>query len=336
MNVAVIILTWNAAAAALACLRTVTRQERAQAHVLVVDNASTDGTPERIAEQFPTVTLIRNPRNLGFAAGMNAGIRALQAAADPPDVIVLLNQDTQVAPNWLAEIVAPFERDPQIGAVGCKIRYADGTIQHAGAYLEWPRALAQHVGWHEPDTGQYDDCKDYETLTGAALALRTQALEEVGLLDPGYTPAYYEDSDLCWRLRRHSYRIVYNPRAVVTHHESLSITDDLTRSKYYNRGRLRYVLKTYAVADIVGPFLESEIAFVHAHGYTIEARALRWAYIETLAGLPEILAARRSFYPELSADETTAVQNALLQMKDALTASLRERARRTIDEIRII
>lgn len=336
MNVAVIILTWNAAETALDCMRTLTGQTRPPEQILVVDNASTDGTPEGISAQFPAVTLLRNPRNLGFAAGMNVGIRALQQQDEPPAVVVLLNQDTQAAPTWLQELIAAFDSDPQIGAVGCKILYGDGTIQHAGAYLEWPRALAQHVGWHEPDTGQYDECKDYEIVTGAALALRMTALTDVGLLDPGYTPAYYEDSDLCWRLRRQDYRIVYNPKAVVTHHESLSITNDLTRSKYYNRGRLRYVLKTYSFDDIVGPFLTSEIDFVTQHGYTVEARALRWAYIETLGNLPDILAARRAFYPNLSADETASMTDALVQMKHALTASLQQRARTTIDEIRII
>lgn len=336
MSVAVLILTWNAVDASLECLKSVTRQSLAPDHILVVDNASQDTTVEHICSQFPDVQVLRNVQNLGFAVGMNVGIKALQELATPPDIVVLLNQDTQVAPEWLQAISAPFAEDAQIGAVGCKLRYPDGTLQHAGAFLEWPRAIAQHVGWHERDTGQYDQRQEYETMTGAALALRMAALQEVGLFDPGFSPAYYEDTDLCWRLRRHGYRIVYEPQAVVTHHESSSIPDAVTRSRYYNRGRLCFVLKTYTFEDIIGPFAASEQAFIHEHGYSQEARALRWAYVETLVHLPEILTARQSFYPALLTNEKAQIAAMLMSFKQALTASLYQRTLILSDAIRSV
>lgn len=325
MSVALLILTWNAAAATLACLKTVARQTRAPDHILVVDNASQDTTVEQVHSQFPDIQVLRNAQNLGFASGMNVGITTLQKLAAPPDIVVLLNQDTQVTPEWLQAISAPFAEDAQIGAVGCKIRYPDGTLQHAGAFLEWPRATARHVGWHEHDTGQYDQRQEYETVTGAALALRMAALHEVGLFDPGFSPAYYEDVDLCWRLRRHGYRIVYEPQAVVTHHESSSISDAVVRSRYYNRGRLRFVLKTYTFEDMIGPFAASEQAFIRQHGYSQEARALRWAYVETLVHLPEILTTRQAFYPALQEHEKAQIAAMLMSFKQALTASLYQR-----------
>lgn len=331
MKVAILVLTWNACDAALACLQTVAQQQRPADTVLVVDNASEDGTAEQVARHYPDVLLIRNPHNLGFAAGMNVGIRALQQHDDPPDVVVLLNQDTLLTPTWLEEIVKPLADNPQAGAVGCKILYPDGRIQHAGAYLEWPRAVAHHIGWHEQDSGQHDEQRTLDVVTGAALALRMDALRQVGVFDTGYTPAYYEDADLCWRLRQQNYQVVYAPRAVLTHHESLSLRDEVRRGSYYNRGRLRYVLKSYALADMLGPFAEAELAFVRQHGHRMEERALRFAYIATIGNLPDILRARSAFHPPLTAAEQQAVAHMLLLCKHEVAQSAYRRGQSTLD-----
>ncbi len=333
MKTAVLVLTWNAANIVQGCLQSLKRQHHLPDYLFVVDNASSDQTIVSIEQEMPQAVIIRNSANLGFAGGVNVGIQALQALPEPPDVVILLNQDTTVEPAWLKEIILPFA-NAHVGAVGCKIRYADGTIQHAGAILEWPRAIAQHVGWHEADTGQYDKVQTCDMVTGAAFALRMEALTHVGLFDPGYAPAYYEDTDLCWRLRRQQYQIVYTPGAVVTHYESLSIPDAVTRSRYYNRGRLRFVLKTYPLADILGPFAESELAFISEHGYSQEARALRWAYNETLFHLPEILHARLAFHPEVSVDERTAIMQMIMGFKQAITAMLYHRTRALSNRVR--
>jgi O-antigen biosynthesis protein len=330
MRVGLILLTWNAADAALACLDGIAQLRRQPDHLLVVDNASADETAARIRQQFPNVTLIQNERNLGFSGGMNVGITALQRLPEPPDVVALLNQDTLLDPGWLDAIVAPFVQ-PKVGAVGSKILYPDGTIQHAGKYHEWPRAVAQHVGWHEVDRGQYDEPRAFKDVTFAAVALRMAALNTVGLFDEGYAPAYYEDSDLCWQLRHHGYTIWYQPSAIVTHAESLSIRDAARRSQLYNRGRLRFVLKTYAPDDIWGAFADSERAFIAKHGRSIEARALRWAYIATVSELSSVLAARNTIRPALESLDQAAATRLLIDFKRALAQSLYDRARQTID-----
>lgn len=332
MRSAVIVLTWNGGAEALRCLRALAALDPAPDAVLVVDNGSADGTPDRVAADFPAFTLLQNGRNLGFAGGMNAGLRALLASAAPPDVVVLLNQDTEVEPGWLGAARAPFD-DPAVGAVGCKIRYADGSIQHAGVTLERPRALAHHVGWHEPDRGQHDEPRDAEYLTGAALALRAAALERVGLLDEGFAPAYFEDLDLCLRLRRAGYTLRYEPRAALSHHESLSVPDQLTRSAFYNRGRLRFVLKSYPLDELLGPFAEAERAFLRAYAHGPEGRALRWAYAETLAALPEIAAGRRAAEPDLPAEAPALLRDLLLGLRRELAHALSARARACADSL---
>lgn len=326
MNATVLILTWNGGDAALRCLEAVATLDPPPHRVLVVDNASTDGTPDRVAQQFPAFELLRNERNLGFAAGMNVGIRALMGHTSPPDAIILLNQDVVVDPGWLQAITAPLKEDPRIGAVGCKIRYPDGALQHAGVRLEWPRAVAHHLGWHEPDTGEYDVPCEADYLTAAALALRTSALAEAGLFDEGYTPAYFEDIDLCWRLRRAGYLLRYEPRATLVHAESQSVRDPLTRSAYYNQGRLRFVLKTYSLDDLSGPFAAAERAFLAEHGHNPEGRALRYAYNQSLASLPEIVAIRRAWDDNLPADALDRMRALLLDLRYTLAAVLYRRA----------
>lgn len=332
MKLGVLVLSWNAPTVLLACLRSIAAQQRPVDRLLVVDNASSEDVVGLIAATCPAVPVLRTARNLGFAGGMNTGIRAMFDQPDPPDVIALVNQDAELDTGWSAAILAPFA-DRRVGAVGCKILYPDGTLQHAGKYLEWPRAVAQHIGWHTPDHGQYDTPRAMPDLTAAAIALRADALRDVGLFDPGYAPAYYEDSDLCWRLRQAGWTLWYAPAARLTHHESLSIRDPLRRSQLYNRGRLRFVLKNYPFAAIVGPFADAEREFVARHGVGAEARALRWAYLATLAELPAILQARARHGTALSATEARAVEELLRDCKQHLARALHRRAMTVLNRL---
>ncbi len=324
MNSAVLVLTWNGGAEAIACLQRLHQIDPAPDLVMVVDNGSHDGTPDQIAALFPTVTLIRNPDNLGYSGGMNVGIRALLAHDSPPDIIVLLNQDTLVDPEWLGAITAPF-CDPEIGAVGCKIRYPDGTIQHAGLTLDWPLALSRHIGRCEPDRGQYDAPRDVEFVTFAAVALRRQALERVGLFDEGYRPAYFEDVDLCVRLRRAGYRIRYEPRATLVHRESASLPDRMMRSALFHCARLRFVFKTFAFDEITGPFATAERILIDRLIHFAEERALFWAYDRTLAELPDILRARHETDPSLSSEALIVLRTLIFDLRRAVNQSVCQR-----------
>lgn len=339
MKVAVIVLTWNAEQIALECLKTLMSQQWMPDDILVVDNASADNTVGRIREAFPSIRVMRNARNLGFSGGMNRGITLLQAEETPPEIVVLLNQDTLLAPTWLGNLVAPFADEPELGAAGCKMLYHDGRIQHAGAYLEHPRAIARHIGWGEPDQGQYDKPMRCEMVTGAAIALRMESLHRVGLFDTGYTPAYYEDVDLCWRLRQAGYTIRYVPGAVVTHHESFSIRNDVSRLSYYHRGRLRFILKHYPLENILGDFARAEQAYIverQSETLQVEERPLRWAYLDTIGRLPEILRVRSSVHPPLADDERAELLHILLGLKHAISRSYYRRALETIGSFRTI
>ena len=331
MRIATIVLSWNAADAVIECLESLYRQS-IPIEILVVDNASRDEVVTSITARYPNVCLIRNQRNLGFAGGMNSGIRAALNSSIPPDIIVLLNQDTVLDPTCIEHLVSPMMTDEQVAAVGAKIRYPDGTIQHAGVFLEWPRAIAQHIGWHEPDTGQYDTLRECEFVTGAAIALRTKAIAAVQLFDEGFTPAYFEDTDLCQRLRKQGWKIVYNPAATLVHHESLSLPDELQRSCYYNRGRLRFIFKHYSLHDLEESFLPAELHHIQRHVlWPNEGRALRWAYAETLLHWRTILLGRQQVYGSCHPLEEERMGHILMQLQRAQAIALWQHAHQRAD-----
>lgn len=281
------------------CLEAVRAQVGGVPETLLVDNGSRDGSLAAAQATWPGLAVLANGWNRGFAGGMNAGIRALLARPTPPDVLVLLNQDTLVARDWFTKLVMPFEEESRIGAVGCKIYYPDGrTLQHAGADVQEPRLFGRHIGWHESDQGQYDQPRDVAYVTGAAVALRSAALREVGLFDEGFNPAYYEEVELCLRLRRGGYRVHFTPFATLRHAESASLSDPLERAVIMNRSRLRFAVKTLPIEQLLDVFFPAEHAALLAlrgfpHG--TEARALRLSLLEALARLPEWLRARAAF-----------------------------------------
>ena len=253
----VIVLAWNGIDYLESCLNSVLGQAYANFEVIVVDNSSSDGSADFIAQHYPEVKLIRNERNLGFSAGNNVGLR--QATGQ---VRALLNQDTVVQPGWLAALVKALESYPDAGIVGSKILDLDGiTLQHAGAHFDWPIVEGLHYGRGERDAGQYDEPREVEFVTGAALAVRSDVLEQIGLLDEGFFPGYFEDVDLCVRARRAGYRVLYVPSAIVLHHGSMSFSqapDGIGPLVY--RNRLRFILKSFTADQIVNEFVPAEIA----------------------------------------------------------------------------
>ena len=233
----VIVCSLNGERVLPTCLASLRGLQGPSFEVIVVNNGSTDATPELVRRDFPEARLVQSPRNLGFAGGNNLGMRAARGR-----ILVLLNDDTEVPPDWLAAIAAPFEHDPKIGAVGCKLLYPGrATIQHAGGVI-LPNANTGHRGVGEKDQGQWDTPGEVAYVTGAALALRREALEQVGLLDPAFFPIYFEEVDLQTRLAGAGWKIWYEPSSWLIHFESQSQGAGSPRFVYrYTRNRLRYL-----------------------------------------------------------------------------------------------
>ena len=235
-------LSWNQKEDTLACLASALAMDPRPSHVILVDNASTDGTPEAVAERFPQVQVVINSENLGFAGGANVGLReALNAGAG---YVLLLNNDTLLAPDLLAVLLAVAGEDPQVGIVAPKILYADppDRVWYAGIMRRrWLPGLA-FPGYGRRDAPRYDRRRDVDYVTGCGLLVRAGVLRQVGLFDEITFFMYHEDLDLSERVRRAGYRIVYAPQARMWHKESAS-TAPLSPLKWYHLAR--YIVPFY-------------------------------------------------------------------------------------------
>lgn len=222
MDYSIVIPVFNKAALTRHCLQTLrpTLEGAGEGEVIVVDNASTDETPEMLAD-FPWITLIRNERNLGFAGANNQAARQARG-----EILVLLNNDTQGLPGWLAAMMESV-RQPGVGAVGARLLYPNDSIQHAGVVIApvlfGRAALAPyHYQWKAAANAPHvAHPHDYQIVTGACLATPRELYLRLGGLDEIYWNGY-EDVDFCLKIREQGLRIVYDPRATLYHFESQS------------------------------------------------------------------------------------------------------------------
>lgn len=220
-SVHVVVLAFNNAADTLECLGSVFRSDYERFRVIVVDNGSSDGTADHVRREYPAVAVVRTEHNLGVPAGFNLGvIRALRGGCDH---VLLLNNDTIVAPDLLRELVTLANADPTLGIVMPKIFYYDypNVIWSLGArYRRFPPAIV-FVGLGQRDTGSGKTCS-LEYAPSCGLLIPRQTFERVGLFDPSYH-FYYDDWDFSNRVRAAGLRIALAPRARMWHKVSLTI-----------------------------------------------------------------------------------------------------------------
>lgn len=280
--VSVVILNFNGEEFVPACLRSVIATRYEPLEILFVDNASADASVQLAQAFAPPVQIIKNAANYGFMKGSNQGI--LRARGE---IIVLLNIDTEVEPDWVAELVKVLQLYPKVGIVGCKLLYPDRVhLQHAGSVLR-DNGLPDHIGAGEEDRGQFDTLREVDYATGAALAIRRSLLDQVGNLDEGYSPLYYDDSDLAIMARKLGYQTVVNPAAVVVHHETHATPKKSFRFLYlFHRSRLRFVLKNYDRDALIHRFWPYERWWWRNCGMSKVWRPLLAAYLYTLFCAP--------------------------------------------------
>lgn len=203
MTVSIVIPLFNRYDLTAACLASLTNT---RAELVLVDNASTDRTA------YIDVA-IRNEWNEGFAKACNQGAQAATG-----DVLVFLNNDTEVHDGWLAPLVDELA-DPTVGIVGSRLLYPDGTIQHSGVCVDFRQPVGLEA-WNRKDDWTLIPT-DVDAVTGACLAIRRDFFAALGGFDEGFRNGY-EDVDLCLKALGAGMRVVYQPASVVTHHESQS------------------------------------------------------------------------------------------------------------------
>lgn len=190
-----------------------------EGEVVVIDNASTDNSVAYLKANFPSLRIIENESNSGFAGGYNEGLKKIEA-----DIYVLLNSDIEVTDNWLPPVLDTLKTNDQIVAVQPKILSYDDKLrfEHAGAcggyidHLGYPFCRGRIFTETELDEGQYDDLQQVFWATGACLFIKSEKYWEAGGLDENFF-AHMEEIDLCWRLQNRGYEIVVNPLSKVYH-----------------------------------------------------------------------------------------------------------------------
>lgn len=300
MKIAIGVVTYNGADHVDRCLESLLGQTLPPVEITIVDNASSDATVDHIEAAAPLASRRKismrsemNGSNLGYTSAANQILRRYKANPKIAEVVVLINQDAYLDVNCLQEFAEVFHRKATLGAAGPKIYYPDSkTIQYAGGYLEQPRGVGRHTGHHETDTGQFDQPENTEFITGAVMALRVSCLETIGCFDEVFSPGYYEDVDLCDRLRDHDWTVEYIPRALAWHHESSSFSHREYRLRLAQRNRLLYQLPRLCEPDFENRFRTAEFDAIATLLVPDELRALAQACLELISRLRFFLVAR--------------------------------------------
>jgi len=321
-DVTVVVVTWEAVDLTLACLDSLAAQELGDVrmHVVLVDNASTDGTIDRVAERHPDVTVVRSERNLGFAGGVDLGLRHVDAPA-----VVLLNNDATAEPGFVRALVdglrtaddavaalaatvlldttfvAARPDDPDVvnGPDGRWVADPAGTVHLVNSTGNQLRTDGFGVdrGWLA-DASRHRPDRDVFGFSGAAAILRTSVLREVGVLDERFF-MYYEDSDLSWRMRLAGYRVEHCPGAVVRHRHSASSGEGSELFRFHDtRNRLAMLTKDASpslLARTLGAFVltTASVALRRRQPWPLVRTRLR-AFVSYLGMLPHLLRARRT------------------------------------------
>ena len=226
MDLSIIIVNWNTKDLLKACLRSVYAETRGLTfEVFVVDNASTDGSPEMVERTFPQVRLIRNAANVGFARASNQALRLSRGR-----YVLLLNPDTLILDQALVRMVHFMDQHPDVGALGPKILTAEGEVDLRCArrfpsllseLFELTRLSARFphnrlFGSYLMSYWDHNDRREVEVLTGACLLVRREAMKQAGSLDEDFY-MYGEDVDWCYRLRRAGWQVWYDSHTYIIH-----------------------------------------------------------------------------------------------------------------------
>ena len=290
----IVIPNWNGARFLPVCLEALRQQTHPALEVLIVDNASSDGSQDLIQREYPWVKLIELPTNTGFTGACNTGMRAATG-----EIVALLNNDTEVDPGWAAAVIDAFARHPEVGSVASKMLLFEKRdhIHTTGDFFTTDGRAGNRGVWQK-DEGQFDREEYVFSACGGSSAYRRVMLDQIGLLDDDFFFSG-EDVDLGWRVNLSGWRCLYTPAAIVYHH--LSATGGGVTASYYDGRNLIFILvknlpgalwRKYGGQILRAQARQAWAAIRAWRGQA--ARAKLRGMIAGIIGLPRMLRKRRS------------------------------------------
>src|SRR5438132_1605378 len=249
VDVSIVIPVFNQFHFTQACLVSIQEHQGAERfEVIVVDDCSTDETAE-LVPRMDGVVYLRNETNSGFIASCNRGAEKARGKH-----LLFLNNDTIVKEGWLTALVATFAEEPRTGIVGSKLVYPDGRLQEAGGII-WRDGSGWNYGkFDDPEKPQYNYLREVDYCSAAALMIPRSLFQRVEGFDPRYAPAYYEDTDLSFKVRRAGHKVLYQPLSEVIHYEGVTGGVDLsTGTKKHQEINRATFAETWAVELMTKP-----------------------------------------------------------------------------------
>lgn len=249
--VGVVLVNWNSEEYTIRCLASLMAAAKVPDHIVVVDNASVNGSVAAIRAVFPLVHIIENRQNYGFTGANNRGISYLLSRS--VDYVWILNNDTIVSQNCLQVLCNALEKHDEVAAATCKIYRNDSNeIWFAGSVFYRYSFCVEHRGEGETDRGQYDSVEYLDFLDGCCILVRSAVLREIGLFDEHFF-AYHEDVDFSFRLKNSGARLLYVPEASISHFAGASVnknnwTHDVTSSHlqhFLSRRNKLFIVRRY-------------------------------------------------------------------------------------------
>lgn len=217
MRVSVLILNWNGRELLRGCLNSLSSQDYRQFETIVVDNGSEDESVSMLQQEYPWAKVIALGENSGFCRGNN-----LAYAESSGDLVVLLNNDAELASDFLTEVVAAADGSPSYGMYATRVRMFDQPeVFDSTGLLVYPDGICRSRGWLERDLGQYDQAEEVLGPNGCAAVYRRSMIEDVGFFDEAYF-AYLEDLDLALRGQLRGWHCLYVPSAIAFHKKSMT------------------------------------------------------------------------------------------------------------------
>jgi GT2 family glycosyltransferase len=256
----IIILNWNGKSDTLVCLNSIQSLQYLYYKIIIVDNGSTDSSAHEIRALYPEMAIIETGQNLGYAEGNNVGIR--YALEHDADYILLLNNDTTVAPDLLDQLVNAAQKDPDAGVFGATLLYMDkpDTVWFAGAQWNAQTLTFDYPYQDQPLPDNLSSATDY--ACGAALFFRAEVARSIGLLDARFF-LVWEESDWCLKATRAGYRCKLAPSAYVWHKVGASFDGESSPLRQYfsYRNRLLWAEKNLSLKDLLHLIKDSFMLF---------------------------------------------------------------------------